>query len=241
MSRLEIGVSRWSAWQQRECVEYWQFDGQELTKSAPEKPDLAWVPALKRRRLSALARVVFQVLGDCSDDGEQIPVVFSSGMGELARTQNLLEAIASDAPLSPTAFSLSVHNATGGMWSMQRDVRAPVIALAPSEQSPVPALLEAAGLLDEGAQAVTVVFYEAPFPEFYTPFMNSPAEPFALALRLCRAQDNEGGVCLALDCEPVQAAPDAAHNRQALLSLLLAQTGSVPINEAQSRWVLSQC
>ncbi len=241
MTGLELGVSRWSAWQQGEKVDYWRFDGQHLQCHAPQKPDLSWVPALKRRRLSALARVVFQVLGDCSEEDEQIPVIFSSGMGELARTQELLEAIANNQPLSPTAFSLSVHNACAGMWSMQRDLRQQMLALAPLEQSPVPALLEAAGLLAEGARAVTVVFYEAPFPEFYGPFMSSPEQPFALALRVHSGPNPACKVRLTIDVAQQQATPDAAHNRQALLSLLLNNCEAVQVSEVQCSWVLRRC
>lgn len=242
MEGLTVNVSRWSGWGVREQVHYWRQNVAGLTVVHPDQPDLSWVPALKRRRLSALARCAFQVLGDCTDRGEQHPVIFSSSMGELSRTQSILEAIAVDEAVSPTAFSLSVHNAAGGMWSLLQDLRAPVVALAPVAQSPVPGLLEALGMLAEGsAETVTLVYFEAPFPDFYDPFMQGPEQPFAVALRLVGANSHERSLCrIRLSACERQERCSETDNRQALLSLLLSEQSLVRIVEPQATWQLER-
>lgn len=47
-----------------------------------------------------------------------VRMVFASRHGELARSADLLKAIARDEDLSPTVFGLSVLNATAGLYAM---------------------------------------------------------------------------------------------------------------------------
>lgn len=186
---LDILINSWSAWQPR-------INGPALCKSCKggrqdesevEKPNLRNIPAMQRRRLGPLARVVFHVLGQCVDVSRQEPVIFCSLMGEIQRTQRILTAIASDQPVSPAAFSLSVHNAMSGLWSLIHDVKAPMIAISPGNDGTVAGLLEAAGILQERKYpAVNIVHYEEDYPAFYTPFLKRPkwASSCALALRI---------------------------------------------------------
>ena len=121
------------------------------------------------------------------DVPQQEPVIFCSLMGEIQRTQRILTAIASDQPVSPAAFSLSVHNAISGLWSLVHDIKAPMISISPGNDSAVAGLLEAAGILRERKySAVNIVHYEEDYPAFYTPFLKRPqwASPCALALRV---------------------------------------------------------
>lgn len=152
---------------------------------ALDKPVIENVPPMQKRRLSPLARVVFHVLDSCVEPQSQAPVVFSSYMGEIKRTQGILDTLAINEAVSPAAFSLSVHNSIGGLWSLIRGNRGPVLALASPNGSPVAALLEAAGMLAEGQwESVTVVFYEEEFPQFYAPYLQGPPASQALAITL---------------------------------------------------------
>jgi len=194
-TRLKLAIGNWSAWQpgngQSSICRGSRF-GQTYSHEC-DSPDVGMVPALQRRRLSSLARVAFHLLGQCTDPQAQEPVVLSSVMGEINRTQHILEAIAADEPVSPASFSLSVHNAIGGLWSVINKIQAPVLALAPPDYSPVPALLEASGLLAEGGYpAVNVLYCEEKYPDFYLPFLDSPSFPVALAVRLVPNFDPSG-------------------------------------------------
>ena len=190
----DIFVDSWSAWQPRLngsalCKSYKR--GQQ-DESEIEKPELSDIPAMQRRRLGPLARVVFHVLGKCADISQQEPVIFSSLMGEVQRTQGILTAIAADQPVSPAAFSLSVHNSISGLWSLIHNIKAPMIAISPSNGSAVAGLLEAAGILQERRySAVNIVHYEEDYPAFYTPFLTAPIAPCALALRVVASEAAE--------------------------------------------------
>jgi hypothetical protein len=59
-----------------------------------------------------------------------LPLVFISRHGETPRTFDILSDLANDQPLSPTQFSLSVHNAMIGLWSIMRGETSEMTALA---------------------------------------------------------------------------------------------------------------
>ncbi len=216
-----------------------EADAQGQRVFEAEKPTLEDIAPLQRRRLSPLARVVFHCLQYCVDEGAQEALVYSSAMGELQRTQGLLESIAASEALSPAAFSLSVHNAIGGLWSQLKGSRAPVIALAPVANSPVPALLEAAGLLAESNEAVNIVFAEDNYPAFYAPWLESPPGPSALALRLTRTAARAPAARLRLrQLDITHDSSDAPANRAALAELLAGQRDTATVTETACQWQL---
>ena len=245
--KLKFAVERWCLWEPQTdtpalCSQYSR--GIKSSESL-DKPDLATVPAMQRRRLGTLARSVFHVLTRCTDPGAQEPAIFSSHMGEIGRTQGILDTLAADEPVSPASFSLSVHNAIAGQWSLIRGIRAPMVALAPPANSPVPALLEAAGILAEDEyEAVNVVFYDEPYPTFYSPFMEGPAAVTALALRLvvAGAEQREGVLYFRVTrLSPFGSEPDLRDNHSALADLLLGRHHITRVLEHQCAWHLERC
>lgn len=246
MKNLNIAVERWCAWEpagtQALCSHY---SLGKRTSETVEKPDLTAVPAMQRRRLGTLARTVFHVLTRCADAGAQEPVVFSSYMGEIARTQDILGAIAANQSISPASFSLSVHNAIGGQWSLIHGIKAPMVALAPSANSPIPALLEAVGMLVEGEYpAINVVYYEESYPKFYAPFLQGPANATALALRLVPASKAhvEGVFQFSVQQLPALGhAPSLRANHAALADLLAGRRQTTRVVEEQCSWQLERC
>ncbi|GAB3274153.1 beta-ketoacyl synthase chain length factor [Parahaliea aestuarii] len=228
---------RWSRWSARAgsgglCR---QCGPEGLQERQLEAPDLRHIPPLKRRRLSPLARAVFHTLNYCDPDAE-LPLVFSSAMGEINRTHGLLHQLAVAGDISPAAFSLSVHNAIAGLWSVQRNNTRPMQALAPRARSPVPALLEAIGQLHEGCDSVALVFAEEDYPDFYAPWLESPAGPSALAL--CLGSGERDAVArLRLQFAGGDSAPDSGGNAGAL-DRLLAGEPAVRIDEGGCSWML---
>ena len=147
---------------------------------------LANVPKMLKRRLTPLAKSVFCVVGQCLDERIQVPAVFSSTHGELAKSFAMMEMLETGEEISPTTFSLSVHNAIAGLFSMAWQNKLQCTVVAPGEEGMAPAFLEALGLLQEGAEQVLLVFYDEPLIDFYPyePFQLSADETQALALRI---------------------------------------------------------
>jgi hypothetical protein len=246
---LKITIKSWCAW-------IAQPDGSfrniaclagEMHESVAERPVVENVPPMQKRRLGKLARLVFAAVDEARQGCAQGPVIFSSMMGEIHRTQGILESIATDQPVSPAAFSLSVHNAIAGLWSMLRGNTAPMVALSPPVGSPVPALIEACGmLLEDQPDGVTVVFFEEDFPAFYQPFEAGPSDAFALALHLQNPSDEQSeqdGPTLNLDLLPQgrDAQCPAWLSALDLLPLLRGEQREVRLREPSSSWKLERC
>ncbi|WP_300246882.1 beta-ketoacyl synthase chain length factor [Methylovulum sp.] len=172
----------------------------DLELEALQKNRLAFIPHHLKRRLSPLAKTVFCAAGQCDSLKDNLkdtlknnwPVVFSSTHGELGKSLEMIKLIEAGEEISPTAFSLSVHNAIAGLFSIVYGNTAEMTVLASGEDGIGPAFLEALGLLQEGAADVLIVFYDEPLPDFY------PAAPFQLstdsrcALMLAISKDGDG-------------------------------------------------
>lgn len=242
---MNIAIRSWCVWLPQAdgpfaCQSF--VDGR-YSEDEYDKPALVNMTPMQKRRLGPLARVVFHTLDKCSSAPAQTPVVFSSVMGEIKRTQGILETLAADEAVSPAAFSLSVHNAIGGLWSLIRGCRAPMLALAPTGGSPVAALLEAAGILQEGVyQQVSVVFYDEDLPAFYKPYLQGPAAPYALALQVVpSALTVPANIELSIRQAEGAGAGQSNLNPLELLPLLRDQASSLRIAEAQCQWHMERC
>jgi hypothetical protein len=164
----------WHAWQQAPAT----------PRDSGEQPDVGFLPALQRRRLSRLARMAFHVAWPLAEACGPMPLVFASRHGETPRTLAILSDLAHDEPLSPTQFSLSVHNAIIGLWSIQRGDTSEMTALAAEGDGLEQAMLEAATLLGEGAPGVLLIVAEETPPELYRPYIDDVPFPYAVALLL---------------------------------------------------------
>jgi Beta-ketoacyl synthase, N-terminal domain len=144
------------------------------------------VPKLLQRRLSPLAKAVFNVAESCLEEGKALPVVFSSAHGEICKSLVMLQTIQAGQELSPTAFSLSVHNAIAGLFSIAFNISQEITVIAPGQEGIAPAFIEALGILQEGADQVLIILYDEPIADFYpiSPFNLNASSPCALGLKI---------------------------------------------------------
>ena len=154
-----------------------------------EPPSLRFLSPMQRRRLSPLARMVFGCAWPLVENLDPMPMVFASRHGETARSFQLLHDLATETPLSPTSFGLSVHNAIVGQWSIIRKETAETIALAGDEDLLEHAIQEACLLMQAGAPHVLVVVAEERPPRDYTPWIDDVPFPYVVALRLSAGTD----------------------------------------------------
>jgi hypothetical protein len=150
-------------------------------------PDVAFVEPLVRRRLSRLARGFCHCAQRLSPPGD-VQVVFASRHGEAERTLAILKELAADREVSPALFSMSVHNAVPGQWSILKGNRAPATALAAGAETFGWGLVEALGALEAAPdEPVLYVYADDQLPE---PWAAQCAQPglHAVALLLGGAQ-----------------------------------------------------
>ncbi|MCE1115949.1 MULTISPECIES: beta-ketoacyl synthase chain length factor [Pseudomonas] len=201
---ITFDISQWRAWAPGlTSAADWQAwaDGAEPVPCAEQAPDVAFLPALQRRRLSHMARMAFAVGWPLAEGHAQLPLVFVSRHGETPRTFSILSELASQQPLSPTQFSLSVHNAMIGLWSIMRGQTCEMTALAAAGDGFEQGAVEAAALLAEGAPAVLLIVTEEQPPAAYAPCISDV--PFAYAVALLLTPGQQWQLCLG----PAQTAP----------------------------------
>lgn len=170
-------------------------------------PEVSFLPPLLRRRCDRLTRLLLRAARDACGEAEWRgwPTVFASRHGSVSTSVEMLAELAQRAPLSPTRFSHSVHNAPAGLFSIAAENRAPSSSVAAGRDTFPWALVEAAACLARSqAPGVLLVMGDEPIPALLTEFEDEPQASYAVALRLAR-----GGDGCRLDLSP-SGAGDAA-------------------------------
>ena len=200
----------WLAWQQ----------GRQLPEGS-DPPDLSHIKPMQRRRLSLSARAAFAVGYECLQKAtvaSEVVCVFSNAYGPTPMTANMLENIARAEPISPTSFSISVHNAIAGQFSIAHGITAPSSTIAPGRDGVGGAFIEAMGWLNKNdATEVLLCFYEEPLDPRLKPFEEQLPTPMATGI-LIASEHSEAGhnVDLSREIDVCSTAQNIPHWRQIL-------------------------
>lgn len=200
--RQEFILKDWSAFAPGlESREQWLHWARAPHLPAGEAtPALTEMPAMQRRRVERLGRMALQVAYWCqSDNNDAEPLIFASRHGDLGRTFDMLRTLAANEPLSPTHFGLSTHNAIAAQYSIARRMRGNYLSVCAGPATAEAGMVEALGLLADGAGEVLLVVYDEPMPTAYREFADEPEAAFAWAARIALAEGD--GPVLSLHCE----------------------------------------
>ena len=178
---LSPGLEQAAQWRQWATQMQWP----EAPQPVPATP---LIPMMMARRLSAGARLAVQLGLDMLARHPVDNAIFVSRHGELARSMTLLQGLAAGKPLSPTDFSMSVHNTAAGLCSIQGKAALPISSLAAGEGSLMAGLTEAVANLHAGSRRVLLVAFEGEIPAFHHPWLPA-TPPYALALVLGNEQE----------------------------------------------------
>ncbi|MGE5626216.1 MAG: beta-ketoacyl synthase chain length factor [Bacillota bacterium] len=233
-----FGVARWHAWApgvgDGPAWKKWIADGDCPEPDA--KPDVSYLPPLLRRRLDRCGRMALATAWPCAEGRESVRFVFGSRHGSLDRTLQLLTALAREEALSPTDFSLSVHNSIAGLYSIARGDRAAATALAAGGDTLGMALLEGAAMIAEGAGVVLVCYADDRVPPPYDSFVeaDSRRHPFSISLLLTPPED------AALRCRLIQDGVGPAELPEAALMRFLTEGAPTCVLGVDQPWRLSR-
>ncbi|HTK00988.1 MAG TPA: beta-ketoacyl synthase chain length factor [Bordetella sp.] len=194
---FNFAISAWQAWAPG-IEDFPAWEDWARTPYCPivaaTPPNLGFLPPLQRRRLSPLARMAVACAWPLADGRPAMPVVYASHHGETTRSFELLQCLARDEDLSPTSFSLSVHNATAGMWSILRKETVESVALSASGDGLESAIAEACLLLDSGHTDALVILAEETPPTGYRPWIDDVPFSYAMALRISQGDSFQLGI-----------------------------------------------
>lgn len=237
---LSLSLLRWSAWTDGAATaDQWQawLDNPPPAAAEVAPPRVDFVPPMLRRRLSSLNRAALWVAVDClGEQPHRCRTLFASPHGESNRTIELLQQLAASEPLSPNAFSLSVHNASAGLYALATGNRAASISLAAGNDTLPMAFVEAAGQLRRDPEPLLLVFANESLPAFYRPWQPQPPRPFALALLLAPPGGDRRQ--LSLQQHSADTADDVTAESVTLVSLLL-HSATTTLSGERSHWCWS--
>ena len=156
---LAPGLDCAASWQQ------WRQDG--CWPEAASLPATPLIPAMTARRMSHSARLAVQLALQLLARWQPGHLICVSRHGELARTFTLLQKLIQQQPLSPTDFSMSVHNTVAGLTTIVGQQPLPASSLAAGVDSFQAGLLEACATLQAVSGPVLLLYFEGALPDFY--------------------------------------------------------------------------
>lgn len=196
--RQTFSIQAWSAWSDGLSSQaQWQAWSHHPTLPQAFGGDvpLKDFPAMLRRRLSLLGKMAVAVADEVQQATgiawDETPIVWASRYGDAQRSLQLLHSQVQGELMSPTSFGLSVHNGIAAQHSIARKVHANSVCVAAGMQTAEAGLVEALGLLADGAPHVLVVCYDAPLPEDYAQFHGEPMCAYAWAWLITHAKTDD--------------------------------------------------
>lgn len=228
----------WCLWQSEEISRPTSWPGGQVLPCSGGYADVSFLPMLQRRRLSPLARAVCAVAWNCRKVAGNLPTVFFSNHGESQYYFQMLQDLAAGESLSPSRFSLCVHNAIAGLYSLQSESVLPYICLAGGSEGLFAAFIEASGLLLEMPQ-VMLIGYEQPLPPVYQTYLAGPTKTWALAMVLAR--QDQIGYTLRLLREPSQGVGSTAPQMDYWLQCIIdgQRSGTMVLERSVWHWSLA--
>ncbi|AIR61220.1 beta-ketoacyl synthase, N-terminal domain protein [Cedecea neteri] len=171
------GLSNAAEWQ------HWSQHGQAIDQTQPQGA-LSELPMMTARRLSSGSKLAVDCGLAMLRRHEIDAVLYTSRHGELERNYRILQALATEQPLSPTDFALSVHNSSVGNLTIAAKKPITSVSLSAGKDTFQQGLCEVICLLQAGYKKIMMVDFDGLLPAFYHPRLPSemPTWPYAVAL-----------------------------------------------------------
>ena len=243
---VEIGINikRWAAWapgiESKSDWNRWASGDSAFTGEGV--PLLEYVPAMQRRRMSLLTKMALQAAHDCLGGLDiSVPTVFSSRHGEIIRTMDLLQSVAEKEPLSPAAFSMSVHNTSAGLQSILTKNILPSTTLSAGKDSLCQAVIEAySRSIQSGGEDVLLIYSDTRLPKMFVAHSDEEMVDHALALLVC-ADKEEADYYLSWVEPTDDVDPDTLPHSLAFVRFLCQSTQAhLVFNSKQRQWCWSR-
>ena len=159
---------------------------QAFVANEASPPPSALLSATERRRTGVAARLALIIAQHASEMAGiapgAIPSVFATSNGDGAVVHTILEALASDQPVSPTQFHNSVHNTAAGYWSIATGSQQATTCLACHDGTAAAALLSAMAEIHTRRRPLLLCIYDLPLP---APLHARASDMWIVRRRIC--------------------------------------------------------
>lgn len=154
----------------------------------------------------------------------------------------MLESLACHDPVSPTSFSLSVHNAIAGLFSITRSDQANNVVISARQHLVENALTEACGILHDGAKQVLIIVYNNVLPTVYENFSDREEHVFAWAWLIEKPNKEKGIISLSLSANEEKELPQKTSlpDELDILRFFVMQEKRIIFTSSRQRWVWSR-
>jgi hypothetical protein len=170
-------------------------NGESVLPVDYELPKPQYYPKAQLRRLSPFSKVALHTLDMPSALSDNLPLIFSSQHGDLAKTVQLIKDAALGDELSPTQFTLSVHNATTGLFGIATHNSAPTTTISAGHNTFVEGLIEASMQCTQEKTAVIYSYCDFDVPEEYSEFEQpKPARSISMVLNYQPSEGDKAGI-----------------------------------------------
>jgi hypothetical protein len=234
---IRLAIEQWAFWSAvgddpRRCLPI-NVAASQLLRAGDVPGGL--IPPMHRRRLSTMSRMGVEIALRLGPEVEADYLVFCSRHGEAERSETLIRNIFDGVEVSPTEFSLSVHNATAGVYSIIADTMASSTSIASGTTSFASGWLDAEAFLHVNRSSrVLLIEHDTWLPESLQHFVPRECPPHALALLISLAQEGSGA---ALDLLPPADSDDCCMGPRFLSWWLSAEPNLTISGEQQGfRW-----
>ncbi|WP_203143255.1 beta-ketoacyl synthase chain length factor [Marinobacter mangrovi] len=192
-------------------------------------------PAPMKRRLSAHGKLSAAAALSCISEDEQMPTVFASRHGDVNDTLKLLATLGADDYLSPTRFSMSVHNAMCGILSIARKDPSAVTAISSMNDLLLATLIEAVSQLPNSPRVLCIIC-DSPLPEPYPPLPFEADFPWAMSFIVSR----ESGDLYQMELTPDHDSANTPNQPLNLVGLLTGLSNTLSMGSGAGRWILKR-
>ncbi|MDA6076109.1 beta-ketoacyl synthase chain length factor [Edwardsiella anguillarum] len=171
------GLSETSQWQQ------WSQQPFAIDPRATQAK-LTELPMMTARRLSSGSKLAVECGLAMLRRHDIDAVLYTSRHGELERNYRILQALATEQAVSPTDFTMSVHNAAVGNLTIAAKHPVVTSSLSAGRDTFQQGLCEVICLLQAGYQRVLMVGFDGNLPAFYHPQLPTQMPTWAYAVAL---------------------------------------------------------
>ncbi|WP_164731251.1 beta-ketoacyl synthase chain length factor [Entomomonas moraniae] len=126
------------------------------------------IPMMVARRMSSSSKMALETALQLLEKHTDIDAaVFVSRHGELDRTYHIIKDLVSQKDPSPTSFTMSVHNTSAGLFTIEAKKNIPVSSLSAGADSFQQGLLEVQAMLHSGKNKVLLIDFDGNVPAAY--------------------------------------------------------------------------